>query len=91
MSVRAYRINRIDIEDDPTFNLWQEQEICDRLVVYEALGEEGCGVTEVSVDKLKELLADKSFKMEAETREALQKDLDWAIAGEHEYIQYDCF
>lgn len=91
MSVRAYRVNKIDTEDSASFNLWHDDEIVERLGIYQDLGEEGCGIGEVEVERLKNLLDDKTVKLEPETRQALQTDYEWAVKNNHEWIQYDCF
>lgn len=56
MSVRAYKIKKIDTVESPTFNLWQDQFIKDHLVDFEQLNSDCCGIIEIRADDAKILL-----------------------------------
>jgi len=93
MSIRAYRINNIELEKDPTFNLWHDEEIRNFLYsegCFETFGEE-TGQIEVSVETWEKAL--KEIKgLDKATKKAIQKDIDWANSKSIEdYILYYCF
>jgi hypothetical protein len=93
MSVRAYRINNIDHEEENTFNLWHHPELVEFLDredgIYDSLVE-GSGITEVSVRTLKKALKEVK-KLEDWVRDNIKRDIKWAKANKEEYIQYYCF
>ena len=94
MSIRAYRINEIKQEENPSFNLWHDQELMDifeEFGVYETLNE-GSGITELPIVALKQALAfckkHKDYKVYVKR---LQDDIKWAKKNDVEYVQYYCF
>lgn len=99
MSVRAYRVNKIEMEDTPTFNVWHHPEIVDFLNVASQFSEDGCGYIEVSVERLQELvdaIASGEIKPnEGETYNdvlaAIRKDIAWAKEENDDYVMYSCF
>ncbi len=91
MSVRAYRIITKEIEKNPSFNLWQDTELCDFLNLNERLNDDGCGTVEVEVARLEEALADKELVLEDYTREQVQKDIKWAKKRGEDFIEYECY
>jgi hypothetical protein len=94
MSVRAYRINKIEREGSPTFNLWNSESILDFLrdegSILSTLNEDSCGQLEVSVELWERVLKEVKDLDEYEI-EAIKNDIAWAKENEEEYILYDCF
>lgn len=95
MSIRAYRINKIEREDTPSLNLWHDTEIFDWLNEQEdyngeQLNESGGGQIEISVKTLEKLLT-TDFMKEGYQRKVIQSDIDFAKAQDDEYVLYDCF
>jgi len=92
MSVRAYRINKIEREKGKSFNLWHDEELVKFLDnetgFFRKLDMDCCGVTEASVEKLKRAL--EEVRLEDDVREQIEKDIKWAEANEEEWIQYYC-
>jgi hypothetical protein len=97
MSVRAYRVNKIDAEQDDTFNLWHDddaklKEFLFADDVWEALNDDGCGLIELPVWKLKEAVKKhKALKITDYTLKNLKNDIKWAEKKDEEYIQYYCY
>ena len=92
MSVRAYRINKIEQEKKDTFNLWRNQALAEYLCIFDDLNE-GTGISEVSVGLLQEALEEdrKDLPLEDFEIKAIKKDIAWAIKQQNDYIQYYCF
>jgi len=93
MSVRAYRIDKIEIENEKTFNLWHDGELMDFLDsegCLENLNGDGCGILEVSVEQLERALEEVD-NLDEETKKAIKEDIDWAKRKKGEYILYNCF
>ena len=93
MSVRAYRINKIDTKENNTFNLWHDNKLKDFFDTEYGLFEsmtEGCGITELPVKALKRAL--KEVKgLEKYIKEEIEDDIKWAEKKGEDYIQYYCF
>jgi len=90
MSVRAYRVKRIEHEQSDSFNLWHDE----GLVKF--LEEKGClsqlnddlgGLIEIPIDVLKEAL--QKVNMSEETRISISKDIE--ICQDAGYVTYYCF
>ena len=94
MSVRAYRVNSKDIEQDNSFNLWHDKEIMD---ILEDNGEldhqtESGGSIVVSVDSLKDIIkAIESDKDYESTIEMLKGDIKWAEKKGDTEVEYECY
>lgn len=98
MSVRAYRINKIEREETPTFNLWHDQEFMDFIDdasdrdIMHALNEDGGGQIEISVEALEKAIAEFDFGTTGEgNKEQIQADIDFAKKVGDDYLLYDCF
>ena len=56
MSVRAYRVNKIDYEQEDSFNLWHDDELVEFLDreydFYEWMSNDGCGLVELPIEWL---------------------------------------
>ena len=94
MSIRAYRINKIELADACTFNLRGDSEIIEWLEEFgnsnDYRGDSGSGQFEVSVEALEALLKTELIK-ENYQREAIQSDIDFAKAHNDDWVLYDCY
>lgn len=79
MSVRAYRIIRIEYEEEPSFNLSRQPEF-NNLVEYS----DGMATVE-RAELIKFLKTKEGLALDPEQREQLQKDID---ATPDDYIEY---
>jgi hypothetical protein len=90
MSVRAYRVTKIEHEESDTFNLWHDDKLMDFLGkygIYGNLNEDGFGLVDLPIEALKEAL--EKVEMDDELREAIQKDIE--ACPEEGYVTYYCF
>ena len=100
MSVRAYRINKIEREDTPTLNCWHNGSLLDFMIDgngWRTDSEDGIGQFEVGVDKLEEAIialtkgefdADyKELTMPEQEKNALIKALKRDIAWAKKHKQ----
>ena len=92
MSVRAYRVNTIEVEDNASFNLWHDIDLLNffenRDDFYNALNHDGNGNIEMSVISLEKAV--ETLTLEDYTKEAILKDIAWAKEQKAEYIMYSC-
>jgi len=87
MSVRAYRITKLEHEDRETFNLWHDDELMSILSYsMNTLYEEGCVYMEFSKEELQEAL--KEAKQER-TKSILKKMIK--DAKKIGWVGYWCF
>ncbi|MFN3466709.1 MAG: hypothetical protein ACK4WF_03300 [Candidatus Brocadiales bacterium] len=91
MSVRVYRVKNIVTAKRPTFNLWYDTELVNKLYAtgYMNTLRNGGGLFEISVEELKEILSE--VQIEKGTRDTIQKDIEWAEAKGEDYITYYCY
>ena len=94
MSVRAYRIDKFEYKENPTFNLWNEEngKLLNFLLekgLSDGLNSEGVGITYVAVSILEEAL--QKTPMPKSTKETIKEDIKWAKEMDKEYIFYYCF
>ena len=90
MSVRAYRVTKIEHEEADTFNLWHDDKLVDFLDSEYGFHEqltEGGGLVDVTVEALQEAL--EKVEMEDELREVIQKDIE--ACREQGYVTYYCY
>ena len=91
MSVRAYRVTRIQHERDSTFNLWHDDKLMDFLNTeygfYEGLSNDGTGLVELPIEALQEAL--EKVGMDKELKEAIQKDIE--ACRDNGYVTYYCY
>jgi len=91
MSVRAYRVNKIDHEEVDTFNLWHDDKLMDFLDreygFYEGLTSDGTGLVELPIEALQEAL--EKVEMDNELKEAIQKDIEACRKDGH--VTYYCY
>jgi hypothetical protein len=98
MSVRAYRVNEIVTEKEPSFNIWHDDAV---VVFLERRGrtmnlDEDGGLFEVSIEDLEALCEHlkKNKKEAGKYVEAIKKirlDIYWAKDMGQDYIQYYCY
>lgn len=90
MSVRAYRVNKIDHEQHSTFNLWHDDglvEFLDRNYgLYERMSD-GTGLVELPIEALEEAI--KELKLDEELVEALKRDIE--ACRDNGYVTYYCY
>jgi len=95
MSVRAYRVNAILRDDEPSFNLWADRDVVDWLEdntgFYSPLNMDACGMTEVEVSDLKRMVKQLTKKVDADVLAKIKDDIAWAEAKGNGWIEYDCF
>ena len=97
MSIRAYRIIEIKIEPNyASFNLYHDKKLMEFLDneagFYSQLTDDGTGVTCVSIEVLERAIKRaKSLKLEPDTVECLNKDIEAAKAQDDDYVQYYCY
>jgi len=93
MSIRAYRVIKIEHAESDSFNLWHDEELRDffdrNYDFYGSLNDDCCGISELPVEALREAL--KKVNMSDDTREALQRDIEAAERAGDEFVSYDCF
>lgn len=91
MSVRAYRVEKIDTATPNSFNLWHDTELVDYLDeecgFFENLGDGG-GLTEVPITVLRSAI--KELNLDPDTIKCLEQDIE---AGEKDngFVTYYCF
>ena len=94
MSLRAYRVIKIECAQPNSFNLWHDDKLVDFLDqeygFFEGMNAGG-GLTEVPVEGLKEALAKPELELDEYIVEALQRDIEAAEQEGDEYIQYYCY
>lgn len=93
MSVRAYRINKIEVEHSPSFNLWHDEKLMDLIgnELTESLNQDSCGITEVRVDTLKSIVSLVDSKLEPDVIESLKEDIEWADKNNTDWVRYECY
>ena len=89
MSIRAYRINKIEKEEISSFNLWHDE------VLMNLLDNAGClielgesGLIDIPLDVLKEALT--VVDIDNETKEYLKKDVEFAEQNNDDWVSYYC-
>lgn len=86
MSVRAYRVNKIEYREEPTFNLWNDDKTYS---IVEPYLNEGGEHFEVSVDDIERWINEDEVSEPA--KEQFKKDLDWAKKHNKDFILYHCW
>ena len=94
MSVRAHRINKIDYSQSESFNLWHDELLVKELSeggYMDGLNMDACGVMDISITQIEELLMELGDKVDKDTQKSLRDDIEWAKKRKEDYIQYYCF
>jgi hypothetical protein len=93
MSVRAYKVIKIDHYTPNTFNLWQDKELMDFLNkeanIFDQLNEDAVGIVEIDADILERAL--EEVKLDERTYNALKSDIEEAKRDGEEFISYYCY
>ncbi len=91
MSVRAYRVKKIDYVTPNSFNLWHDDKLVDFLDsecdFFAGLTNEGTGLVEVPVEALQKAV--EKLELDDELRKALMKDIE--ACRDDGYVTYYCF
>jgi len=91
MSIRAYRLNKIEYEVMPTFNLTHNEKLVDFLDLF---GQLSCdtGFVDISVDKVRDALENyNDLELDPYIISNFEKDLLWAQTNKEDYITYYVF
>lgn len=92
MSVRAYRVIKIEHARPNTFNVWHDDKLVEFFAreygFFETLPD-STGLTELPVEALERALAE--VPMDEELKEALQKDIEACREEGEDYVRYYCF
>jgi hypothetical protein len=92
MSVRAYRVIKIEHAQPNTFNLWHDDKLVEffdnEYGFYETLNE-GTGLAELPIEALERALTE--VPMDEELKEALQKDIEACREEGESYVRYYCY
>jgi hypothetical protein len=98
MSVRARRINKIEYEQGETFNLWHDKKVVTWLQnnteFYDVLTYDLCGVAELPVETVKELISYLIHDNDPEYKDIIEwfeKDIQWAKDNKEDFVRYYCF
>lgn len=87
MSVRAYRITKLEYDENETFNLWYDEELMSILSYSMAtLNEDGSGYMEFSKEELQEALEEAT---QERTKSILKKMIE--DAKKTGWVRYCCF
>lgn len=93
MSVRAYKIITKEIESEPSFNLWHDQDLIDLLQrkgeYDENIGDSGSGTMGFSVASIKYALKHYKWEKEDYRKDQLEKDIKGLTNDD--WIEYECY
>ena len=93
MSVRAYKVKKIERAEEPTFNLWHESALCDFLNFDNQLSNEGSGMVWLEVGLIRGALEQYKkgdLKIEDPTVVAMfKKDIEGL--ADDESVEYMCY
>ena len=91
MSVRAYRVKKIEHEESDSFNLWHDDKLVDFLDsecnFFAGLTNEGTGLVEVPVEALQKAV--EKLELDDELKEALKRDIE--AHRDDGYVTYYCY
>lgn len=93
MSIRAYRVIEIKLEDEPSFNLFEDKELSNYLAVeadlFDSIDSDGSGYIGVPVKVLQKAVK-KSSKLgiDEKTVERLKRDIEAAKTNKDECVDY---
>jgi hypothetical protein len=92
MSIRAYRISKIEVEGNCSFNLWHDTGFMDFLDdegCSQSLNDDGCGTIDIPVAAIIKYI--KKHPRETDLITSLKEDVAWAKKKGHEDISYECY
>lgn len=98
MSVRAYRVIKIEWAKQPTFNLWHDEKFIElfntipSISLISQLSENGSGQVEFTVEGV-QAVVNKAIELglDPNTIAALKEDIVATKAVDDGYILYECF
>lgn len=96
MSVRAYRVNKIETKNEPSFNLWNNQKLTGffegEMECIFMLQDGGGGTIEIPVKVLKQVVKNaKKLELEKENIATIKDDIRFAEKKGDEYVLYSCW
>lgn len=92
MSVRAYKIIKKEVEEQPSFNLYHDEDLLEML---ESRGEytdrtdDGAGTMEFSTLSIKYVL--KHFKWDKDDYRKIQLSKDIEGLTDDDWVEYECY
>ncbi len=86
MSIRAHRVNVIEYNDEPTFNLWHDEKTFKTI---EPFLSEGGDSFELSVEQIDEMIENDEISDEAKAQ--FIKDKEYVLNKGDNYILYHCY
>jgi len=92
MPVRAYRVNKIDLNRPPSWNFWNSEalvEFLERNNCLDGLEDSYSGMIVVAVDVLKKILDDVT--VEPSVKQSIEADIKFAEAEDNDCVTYYCF
>lgn len=91
MSVRAFRVKKIDINKESTFDLWRNEKLVEFLDITSELDEDLGSTIKISIDVLEEAVDKKDeLKLDEFVVNKIKKDIKIAKKNGNEYITYYC-
>lgn len=84
MSIKAYKIKKLDYETNYSFNCWHETELTEFLEI-----DTEKSIIEIEVDLLEEAL--KTLTLDEYTKKGLENDIQQAKLKDETYIMYFLF
>jgi hypothetical protein len=94
MSIRAHRVIEIKTSGS-SFNLYHDEDVTDWLGEHTSfngtLNCDCCGLTEVSVEGLKDMLSEIGEKLDEDVKKSIKEDIEFAESQGDEYVQYYCY
>jgi len=95
MSVRAYRVIKIETAHPESFNLWHDDEVLGWLEEHtdflDNLDRDGNGLTSILVEDLERMLAEIGDSLNKDTKERIEADIKFAKSRDDEVIKYYCY
>lgn len=93
MSTRAYRVITLTENENASFNLWRDDELCNALNFDDQLGEQGSGIVEIETERLRAALANEKITatLDPKTLATLRQDLADADRLSDKFIMYRCY
>jgi hypothetical protein len=88
VSIRAYRVNKIEIERSSSFNLWHDDELMDFLEKNDCFaGFQGSGIVDIPKEILLEAL--DILALNDDIRQSLKRDIE--LSQDDLFVTYYCF
>lgn len=98
MSIWAYRVNRVEYAEEPSFNIFRDKQLLDML---DELDEDGfltqsilsgSRMVNVPVQALRKALRSSAkLSLDEKTIRCLKSDITFAESQEQDTVTYDCF